>query len=240
MAASWRRNARALPTFLRADASTIRQWIADWPAQFVWFCVISIVAGAGCYGVVIGSWRDEFQAIYTGIKLPMVLLLTSTGNGLLNGMLAPLLGLNVSLRQSFLLVLISFAVTAIILGALSPVALFVIWNTPPLTRLTNLWSIEYGLLQLTLALFIAGAGIVANVRLLPLLRRFARDARTARNVLLAWLATNLFLGSQVAWVLRPFIWDPAGPSQFIGRQYFRGSFFETVFNAAWRLIHSFF
>jgi len=230
---------QALPVFLRADPSTVRQWIADWPSQFVWFCVVSILLGAGCYGLVIGSWRDELQAVYTGIKLPMVLLLTSVGNGLLNGMLAPLLGLNVTLRQSFLLVLISFAVTAVLLGSLSPVALNMIWNTPPLTGLTRLWSFEYGFLQLTLATFVAGAGIAANMRLLPLLRKFSRDARSARNVLLAWLATNLFLGSQVAWVLRPFIWDPAGPSQFIGRQYFKGSFFETVFNAAWRLIHSF-
>jgi hypothetical protein len=103
MAAVWRRNIRALPLFLRAEPSTVRQWIADWPTPFVCFCVVSIVLGAGCYGIVIGSWRDELQAIYTGIKLPMVLLLTSVGNGLLNGMLAPLLGLNVTLRQSFLL-----------------------------------------------------------------------------------------------------------------------------------------
>jgi hypothetical protein len=239
MAAAWRRNMRALPVFLRAEPSTIRQWIADWPTPFVWFCVVSIVLGAGLYGLVIGSWRDESQAIYTGLKLPMVLLLTSVGNGLLNGMLAPLLGLNVTLRQSFLLVLISFAVTAVLLGSLSPVALFVVWNTPPLTGFTRLWSIEYGFLQLSLATFVAGAGIAANMRLLPLLRKFSRDARSARNVLVAWLATNLFLGSQVAWVLRPFIWDPAGPSRFIGREYFKGSFFETVFNAAWRLIHSF-
>jgi hypothetical protein len=91
-------------------------------------------------------------------------------------------------------------------------------------------------LQLTLAGFIALAGILGNVRLLPLLRQFTSQATVARRVLFAWLASNLSLGSQISWVLRPFIWDPAGPVQFIGRQYFHGSFYETVFDAARRLL----
>jgi len=233
-------DAHAVPVFLRADAKTIRHWLVCNQVTIVWFCTASIIVGAGCYGAAIGSWRDVLQSVYTAIKLPLVILLTTAGNGLLNGMLAPLLGLNVSFRQSLLLVLISFAVTALILGALSPVAWFVVWNTPPLTGATRLWSLEYGFLQLTLAVFLACAGVVGNVRLLPLLRQFAASSKAARNVLFAWLSVNLFLGSQIAWVLRPFIWDPAGPPQFIGRQYLKGSFFETVCNAAWRLGQSFF
>ena len=99
-------------------------------------------------------------------------------------------------------------------------------------------SPEYGFLQLTLAAFIALAGVLGNVRLLPLLRQWAGNAATARNVLLAWLTVNLFLGSQIAWVLRPFIWDPSRPVEFVGREYFRGSFFETIFNAVCRLVFS--
>ena len=41
-----------------------------------------------------GSWASPLQSLYAGIKLPLVILLTTLGNGLLNGMLAPLLGLN--------------------------------------------------------------------------------------------------------------------------------------------------
>ena len=204
-------------------------------ATVAW-CVGSICLGAGLFGAVMGCWREPWQALYTGIKLPLVILLTTLGNGLLNCMLAPLLGLNLGFRQSSVLVLISFAIASIILGALSPVALFVVWNTPPLTAGTWLRSPEYGVLQLTLAGFIALAGILGNVRLLPLLRQFTSQAAVARRVLWAWLAGNLFLGIQISWVLRPFIWDPAGPVQFIGRQYFHGSFYETVFDAARRLL----
>jgi hypothetical protein len=222
--------------FLRPDAARLHGWVMRRQSRLVWLCVAAIVFGAGSYGAAMGCWRDPWQALYTGIKLPMVILLTTLGNGLLNGMLAPLLGLNRGFRQSLVLVLISFAIASLILGALSPVAFFVVWNTPPLTPGTRLSSPEYGVLQLTLAVFIAFAGIVGNVRLLPLLGQWTNKAAVARRVLFAWLAGNLFLGSQICWVLRPYIWDPAGPVEFIGRQYFHGSFYETVFAAARRLL----
>jgi hypothetical protein len=229
-------NYGSVDLFLRSDAEGIHEWVTRRRARLVWFCVVAIVVGSGLYGAVMGSWRDPWQALYTGIKLPLVMLLTTLGNGFLNGMLAPLLGLNLGFRQSLVLVLISFALASLILGALSPVVWFLVWNTPPLTASTRLASVEYGFLQLTLAVFIAFAGILGNLRLLPLLRQWTSKPADARNVLFAWLAGNLFLGSQICWVLRPFIWDPAGPVEFIGRQYFHGSFYETVFEAARRLL----
>jgi hypothetical protein len=123
----------------------------------------------------------------------------------------------------------------VILGALSPIALFVVWNTPPLSTATQLTSPEYGFMQLVIAAFIAVAGIVGNVRLLPLLLQWT-SRTVALKVLFAWLAGNLFLGSQICWVLRPFIWDPAGKVEFIGQEYFRGSFYETLLQALYRLL----
>jgi hypothetical protein len=226
----------SLGAFLRAEAQNIRGWVVARTFGLAGFCVVVIMAGAGLYGAAIGSWREPMQALYSGIKLPLAILLTTLGNGVLNGMLAPLLGLNVTLRQSLALVLFGFAITALILGALSPVALFMVWNTPPLNGAMQLTSPEYGFLQLTLAVFIAAAGTIGCARLWPLLREWAGNARVGGRVLFAWLATNVFLGSQFCWVLRPFIWDPAGPPRFMGREYLRGSFFQTVFEAAMRLL----
>ncbi|HEX4351164.1 MAG TPA: hypothetical protein VH251_12290 [Verrucomicrobiae bacterium] len=227
---------RSVDAFLRAGPESFHEWVTRRQSYLMVGCVAAIVIGAGSYGAVMGSWRDSWQALYTGIKLPLVILLTTAGNGLLNGMLAPLLGLNVTFRQSLAAVLVSFAITSIVLCALSPVALFIVWNTPPLTAGTKLSSPEYGFLQLTLAVFVALGGIIGNVRLLPLLRHWAPNAAVARDVLLAWLAGNLLLGSQICWVLRPFIWDSKRPVEFIGPEGFHGSFFETVFQAAWRLM----
>ena len=224
-----------VPNLLRAQPATLRDWLERRSSR-TGFCVLVIVLAAGLYGAVMGSWRGEGQAIYTGNKLPLLFLLTTLGNALINSMLAPLLGLNLTARQCLNVLLMTFAIAALMLGALAPVAAFVVWNNPSLTAATTLASPEYGLMQLTLFGFIAIAGVTGNVALLPLLRETSGSARVARRVLCAWLAVNLLLGSQICWVLRPFIWDPARPVEFLGPEYFRGSFFETLFEAARRLI----
>jgi hypothetical protein len=225
----------AVDQFLRADAQRLSAWAARPHSGLVWLCVGAIVTGSGAYGAAMGSWCEPMQAVYVALKLPFLILLTTIGNGLLNGMLAPLLGLRITFRQAQTAVLISFANASTILGALSPVALFVVWNTPPLTGTTRPTSPEHSFLQLTLVAFIAFAGVVGNVRLLPLLKQWASRDAVAWRVLFAWLAGNLFLGSQICWVLRPFLWASGGRVQFISPDCFHGSFYGTVFNAARQL-----
>jgi len=167
-------NPTSLGVFLRARPELLREWMMCRQLNLMMFCAVAIVFGAGAYGVVMGSWRGLGQALYTGIKLPLAILLTTLGNGLLNGMLAPLLGLNLTFRQSLTAVLISFAVASAVLGALSPVAWFVVWNTPPLTAAMQLSSPEYGVMQLTLAGFIpTGAASWA----MPICCRSCRNGR---------------------------------------------------------------
>jgi hypothetical protein len=226
----------AIVMLLRAEPPGLRAWVERWQPRQVAFCLAAIALGAGLYGATMGFWRSPLQALYTGLKFPLVILLTTLGNGLLNSMLAPLLGLNLSVRQALMVVLLSFASTSIILGALSPISAFVVWNAPPLSAATQLTSPGYGLLQLSHVVFIALAGVLANRSLLPLLQSWGGSRAAGRKVLLAWLGGNLLLGSQIAWVLRPFIWDPARPVEFLGPEYFRGSFYETVFQALLRLI----
>jgi hypothetical protein len=223
---------------LRAERHNLEGWVKGCrPVRLLW-CSVIVLLGAGLYGAVMGSWRDPLQALYTGIKLPLVILLTTFGNALLNAMLAPLLGINLTFRQSFLVVLLTFTIAAVLLAAFSPIAGFMLWNTPPLTAATRLDSVEYGFMQLMLVAFITFAGVTGNTCLEPLLRQWSGSATAARKVLLAWLAVNLLLGSQISWVLRPFIWDPARPVEFLGPEHLRGSFYETVFEAVRRLIMS--
>jgi hypothetical protein len=221
---------------LRAVPSEVWPWIAVPRARCLARWAWLIVVGAGLYGAVLGAWREPLQSFFTSIKLPLVILLTTGGNALLNGMLAPLLGVDLSLRQSLAIVLLTFTIAAVLLGALAPVAAFIVWNLPPLLATTKASSVHYGLLQLVLVIFMAGCGAAGNVALLPTLRARCASARVARGVLITWLSTNLLLGSQISWVLRPFIWDPGRPVEFLGPEAWHGSFYETVFHAGRRLI----
>ena len=154
---------------------------------------------------------------------------------MLNAMLAPLLGLNISFRQSFLAILMSFTISGAILGSFAPLMAFVIGNSPPLSP--NAWESAgpYCFLLLMFVVVITFAGITANLRLLQLLRQFAGGRNASFRVLLAWLAGNLFFGSQLSWVLRPFIGSPALPVQFLRATAYKGNFYEAVFHTVVRL-----
>lgn len=220
-----------VPELLRGSVTEGRAAIEE-PDTRRWLLYLAIIlGGAGLFGAALGSWRDPVQALYTAIKLPLIVLVVSLGNGLLNAMLAPLLGINLGLRQSLLAVLMSFTIAAAILGAFSPLLYFLIWNTPPLTTGASTNAGAHSFVLLCETAMIAFAGIAANVRLLQLLRELSGSASAAQKVLFAWLAGNLLLGSQLAWVMRPFVGSPGLPVQFLRAHPFEGSFYEAIFHA---------
>ncbi len=221
-----------VPALLRGECETLVAWTERFGLRRLALCLAVIVLGAGAFGAAVGVWRSPLQAFYTAAKLPLIILLTTLGNGLLNGMLAPLLGLNLGFRESLRAILMSHTVAAAILGSLSPVMLFVAWNAPPLDPLAPRSTLGFELVQLFNVAAIAFAGVMANVRLVQLLARVGGGRGVAQRVLLAWLAGNLFLGAQLAWNLRPFIGAPELPVEFFRPNAFQGNFFEAV-------IHSF-
>jgi hypothetical protein len=229
---------RQLPVLLGGDPDSLKEWAARWELGRVLGYVAVIVAGAGLYGAAMGYWRSPVQAGYNLIKFPLVILATTLGNALLNGMLAPLLGLNLRFRQSLMLVLMSFTIAAAILGAFAPIVAFIIWNTPSLAEQTQLPWATYNFVQLTQVVVIAFAGLTANARLFRLLAALSGSEGVARKVLFSWLAGNLFLGSQLCWILRPFIGSPGLAVEFLRPNAFEGNFYETVIRAIGHLLSS--
>jgi hypothetical protein len=228
---------RQMPGLLRGEPGLLRGWTESWRGSRVLSSTLIVVAGAGVYGAAMGSWRAPLQALYVGLKFPLILLLVTAGNALLNGMLAPLLGLNLSFRQSALAILTSMTVASIILGSFSPLVAFAVWNAPPMIPGQALSGGTYSAIMLGHVLVIALAGIMANLRLLELLRNISGNGKTAGRVLVAWLAGNLFVGTQLCWIFRPFIGSPALPVQFLRADAFQGNFYEAVWRSLLRALN---
>ncbi|MEO7723869.1 MAG: hypothetical protein ABIU29_04155 [Chthoniobacterales bacterium] len=225
---------RDLKLLLRGKEDERLTWLAQaGPGQAI-LCLLIILLGSGLYGFTVGLWRAPLQSLYTAIKFPLLIFLTCGGNALLNGMLAQLLGSGLTFRQTSLAILMSFALTSLILGALAPVSLFVLYNTPPLRSSATL--VGHSLTLLTHVFFIACAGIMANHRLYRWLEKMSASRRTARTVLLCWLGGNFLLGSQLAWILRPFIGSPGLALEFLRPDPLRGNFYEAVGRAFRHLI----
>lgn len=224
-----------LGTLLRGEAERIAAWTERLESRRLVFHLSVIIAGAGMYGAAMGWWRAPQQALFVAIKFPLIILLVTLGNALLNAMLAPLLGLNISFRQSFLAVLVSFTLVSAILGAFSPLLLFLVGNAPPMTPDVKATA-AYGFIKVTHVAVIAFAGVAGNVRLFQLLTRLGGSKTVARRVLFAWLTVNLFLGSQLTWIARPFIGSPQLPVQFLRDTAFQGNFYEDTIRTGWQLL----
>ncbi len=219
-----------LSALLRGETEALSAGSAGWNSRRFALHLAVIILGAGCYGAAMGWWRDPQQALYVAIKFPFIILLTTLGNALINAMLAPLLGLNIPFRQSFCAIVIGFTITAAILGAFSPLLAFVVWNAPAMTPGMTPGS-TYDFILLGHVAVIALAGVTGNLRLFQLLALLGGNRSTALRVLFAWLAGNLFLGSQFSWILRPFIGSPTLPVEFLRANALHGNFYEAVGHA---------
>ena len=227
-----------ISVLLRGELEPITAWIGRWSARRFALHVVVIVVGAGLYGAAMGWWRDPQQALNVAIKFPLIILLTALGNALLNAMLAPLLGLNLPFRQSFSAILMSFTIAAAILGAFSPLMAFMVWNAPSMSPEAVSGS-TYSFIKLMHVAAIAFAGTMGNARLFQLLAQLGGSRTVARRVLFAWLAVNLFLGSQLSWILRPFIGSPSLPVEFFRAAALHGNFYENVFHSLLQIFQQF-
>ncbi|MDQ8182127.1 hypothetical protein [Pelagicoccus sp. SDUM812005] len=193
-----------------------------------------VLLGAGVYGATIGLWRNPLQALFAGAKFPAVVFLTCLGNAALNGILAQLYASGLSFRQTTLAILMSFSVASLVLLAMSPLTLFLMWNTPPLD--SGGARTGHSVTLLSHVGIIVFAGWCGTWRLYRLLNYVSPSRSNARSTLVAWLAGNLLLGSQVSWILRPFIGNPNLPVEFLRDNPFYGGFYQQVWKSLVQLI----
>ncbi len=200
--------------------------------------VLTIVLGAGAYGVAFGIWRAPESALYAAIKLPLVLLGVSAVTALASAMMAPALRAKLSLRQTVVCILVSFAVTSAILGSVAPIAILFaecapsidpravgLAATDPIARPSIAVAQALVLMHTSV---IAVAGIAGVVRLLGLLSKLGDPPVVVRRVLVSWIAMQFLVGAELSWIFRPFLGRPHVPTCFLTDEAFDGSFFEEI------------
>ena len=222
----------ALPGMLRPGGGEAGKWIEGPTWKRVVACLVVVVMGGAAFGYSLGLWRAGLMGGYVAVKLPMLVMLTVVTNGFLNGLLAQLLGSGFGFRQTVQAQLMSFALFALITGALSPVTAAMAWCAPGPGEQGGQQA--YQIILLTQTLVIAYAGVTSCRRFLPLLERAAETAAAGRRVFFAWLAGNLFVGAQLSWNLRPFFGQPGRPVEFLRADWNRSSFYEAI----WRNVAS--
>jgi hypothetical protein len=189
----------------------------------------SSTAALACYGLVMGSSHSLWQALASAFKLPILFLLTLAICLPTLYLFNLLCGGRLSARQALALVLSAITVTAALTLAFAPITLFfmVTAQSYPFFILLNT-----AILLLTgavgLSFLISGMhsmNVQAHAeqaeRLEPAEQPEAVDQivhapaaqprSVSMNLLLIWVLLYGFVGTQLAWTLRPFHGDPSMP-----------------------------
>jgi len=199
--------------------------------------IATILVGAGLYGFAFGFWRGIGAAIFSSVKLPALVLGVAALTTLASGLIAPLLRSALSLRQTGIAILVSFAVTSALLGALAPVSIAWVWMQRPMAAVVGLAATDPRAIPSidtaqALVLFhtavIAVAGIAGVVRLLGLLHRLEPRGGVVRRLVVTWIGLQFLVGAELAWITRPFLGRPHLPVAFVSPEALNGSFFEEI------------
>jgi len=195
-----------------------------------WATAITVVGGA-IYGFAFGLWRAPEQALYSAIKLPLLLLFVVAASAAINGVLALLLRSGIGVRQGAVAILLSFSVAVLLLAALAPVAVLFVLSVPGPEAAAARPAEVYRTAELVLffhVVVIGACGVAGNFRLYQLIRRLAPTRAISRRVLMSWILVDGFVGSQLSWILRPFLCKPHLPPEFIRDRALEGNFYEEM------------
>jgi hypothetical protein len=182
--------------------------------------LISSIAFFALYGAVMGSTHSLWQALSSGFKLPLLFLATLIVCAPTLYFFNLIFGSNQSLSQNIALILTAITVTAVVLLSFAPIVLFFL-----------LTSSNYQFFKLLNVGVFTVAGVVGvlfltqGMRLVSGPRADGGGARLA--VVRLWILIYAFVGSQVAWTLRPFIGAPS-----MNFELFRqlgGNFYTNIF-----------
>ena len=163
--------------------------------------VISSVACFALYGAVLGSTHSLWQMLSSTTKLPALFLVTLVVCSPTLYFFNLIFGSNQSLTQNFCLILTGITVTSVLLLSFAPISLFFVLTT------TNYQFFKL----LNVGIFaIAGAvGMAFLSQGMQIVSDGTKEGFQARKtVVRLWALLYAFVGSQMAWTLRPFIGDP--------------------------------
>ena len=154
------------------------------------------------YGAVMGSSHSLWQAISSALKLPMMFLATLFICAPTLYFFNVLFGSNQSIAQNVALILTAITVTAVLLLSFAPITLFFLLTTS-----------QYQFFKLLNVAIFSASGIMGVIFLAQGMRIVSADggsqgASGRRYVLRMWMFLYAFVGSQLAWTIRPFFGAP--------------------------------
>ena len=166
--------------------------------------LLSSIAFLALYGAVMGSTHSLWQALSSAVKLPVLFLASLIVCSPTLYFFNILFGSNQSLTQNVALILTAITVTAVLLLSFCPIILFFL--------LTTSHYQFFKLLNVAVFAIAGGTGVVflsQGMRVVSASGRSNGGKRSRQWVMRVWVLVYGFVGSQMAWTLRPFVGAPS-------------------------------
>jgi len=181
------------------------------------------------YGGVMGTYgglegERPWQLVYSAIKVPFLILTTFVLSIPSFYVINTLLGLRNDFPRVVRALMMTQAGLTVILTSLAPFTAF--WY---ISGSTYQPAILFNGVMFAVASF--GAQWMLRREYEPLVRKDARH----RWMLRTWMFIYVFVGIQMAWVLRPFVGDPRAPVQFFREDSWSNAY-EVVLQMIWAVV----
>ena len=120
----------------------------------------------------------------------------------------------------------AMALAGWILLALAPVALFLVAAACPGEGPDEVLRRAHNAMLVTHVAVLALAGLAGVGSLWTALRRMIPSARSAAGLAAVWIGAYAFVGTQLGWMLRPFVGSPFYPVVFLREDALDRNFYE--------------
>lgn len=189
------------------------------PMQFLGMQLLCIFLFAAVYGIVMGSFNSFTQALVTGVKLPVLILLSLLICFPAFFVIQYMLGSKLTLLKMMNIVLSGFVVFTTIIVSFMPVALFFM-----------LTSTNYAFLKLLHVAILIFGGIF-GMRVILLGLKYSCEKKNVYpkiglNIFKIWIIIFAFVGMQLGWNLRPFVGSKELPFELFREK--EGNFYLAV------------
>jgi len=168
--------------------------------------LLGSLACLALYGELLGSTHSLGQSLSSAAKLPLLFLATLLICAPALYLFNILFGANQRLSQSVMLVLAAITVTAVLLLSFAPITLFFLLTAPDSYQFFKLLNVLFFVIAGS-----SGAGCLSRGLQVVSTCSPGQPMKNGRFMFALWLALYSFVGSQMAWTLRPYVGYPGSP-----------------------------
>jgi hypothetical protein len=202
-------------------------------AGFKVFIILTVIYGLimGSQSLFHGHWHGWMYSVAAAIKLPVLFLLTLAICMPLVYVLNVLIGAREQFRVIFGLMMSSLAVTSILLAACALILAFFMLSTR-----------SYAFIKLLNVIVFSIAGLYGVWYLSRSMHWMAvkggeqpeQQRPNVTTIITWWLITYGIVGTQMAWMMRPFIGHPGTPFSIFRAQ--ESNFYVEVANSIYKML----